>query len=324
MNVYKIPDTDLKVSRIAYGCMGIGGRWNREPMTADERKAAIDVVAAAFEQGINFFDHADIYTLGKSEEVFAKAMRALSIPRKDVVIQSKCGIRFANDPHPGDPGRFDFSYEHIMRSTEESLRRLQTDYLDILLLHRPDPLVEPDEVARALDKLHRSGKVRYFGVSNHTSAQIRLLQRAIDQPLVVNQVELSLLHHHLIDDGVIANQNGGTYAAADGTLDYCRLKGILVQAWAPVAGGALFNPPADASEPVRRTAELVARLAQAKDTSLEAIVLAWLLRHPAGIQPVVGTTRPERVAASCLADNVALSREEWYQLFVAARGAPMP
>jgi predicted oxidoreductase len=304
--------------------MNIGGRWGATSMSKDERKAAIDAVAAAFDHGINLFDHADIYMQGRSEEVFAEAIAALKVPRKDMIIQSKCGIRFGDDPNPGAPGRYDFSYEHIVRSTEGILRRLRVDSLDILLLHRPDPLMQPEEVARAFDALQRSGKVRYFGVSNFTVQQIALLQAALNQRLVVNQVELSLLHNDLINDGVVVNTGATPSAGAAGTLDYCQRRGILVQAWSPVAGGALFNPPAEAGNTVRGCGELVAQLARQKDTSLEAIVLGWLLRHPAPIQPVIGTTKPARIAASALADAVELSREEWYQLFIAARGAPLP
>lgn len=321
MKTYHIPQTDLEVSRLAYGCMQIGGRWDSDPMTAVEKTTALNVVTAAYEQGINIFDHADIYTHGKSEAVFGEMLG--QIPRDQIVIQSKCGIRFPGQPQPDDPHRYDFSYEHITSSVEGSLRRLGTEYLDILLLHRPDPLVEPEEVARAFDALHHSGKVRYFGVSNHNPAQMALLQKHVTQPLVVNQLEINLLHAHLINDGAIVNQNGGTYVAGTSILDYCRLHDVLVQAWAPVAGGQLFNPPADAPENVRKTARLVAAMAETKQTSKEAIVLAWLLRHPAGIQPIIGTTKAQRVIASCLADEVQLSREEWYSLFTAGRGATL-
>ena len=324
MKTYRIPQTDLDVSRLAYGCMHIGGRWDRTPPTEAEKAAAVDVVVAAVEAGITLFDHADIYTYGKSEEVFAEVWQRLPGLREQIGLQSKCGIRFQGDPHPSDPARYDFSYNHIMASVEGILRRLKIEYLDILLLHRPDPLVEPDEVARAFADLHARGDVRYFGVSNHTAAQIDLLRKSVDQPLVINQVELSLLHAPLIDEGIRANQAGGASALATGTLDYCQLHDMLVQAWSPVAGGRLFNPPDDAQERVRRAAGVVARLAEAKQTSKEAIVLAWLLRHPAPIQPVIGTTKPARVQASCRADTVELTREEWYELFTAARGAGVP
>ena len=322
MKSYHVPQTDLEVSRLAYGCMQIGGEWSDEPVAAAVKTAALAVVRTAYEQGINFFDHADIYTRGKSELVFAEVLK--QIPREQLIIQSKCGIRFPGQPRPTDPQRYDFSYEHIVHSVEGILGRLDTDYLDILLLHRPDPLVEPEEVARAFADLHRAGKVRHFGVSNHNVGQMALLQRFVDRPLVVNQLEINVLHSHLINDGILANQAAHAYAGATGILDYCRLQGILVQAWSPVAGGRLFNPPANAPANVQKTAQLVAEMAAAKQTSAEAIVLAWLLRHPAGIQPIIGTTKPERVRASCLADGISLSREEWYALFIAGRGEALP
>ena len=324
MKTYNITGVDTPVSRISYGCMNLGGSWDETPVTGEVRRRAVAAVAATLECGINFFDHADIYMRGKSEEVFAEALQELGVAREQVILQSKCGIWFVGNPSPGSPGRFDFSYEHITASVEGILRRLRTEYLDILLLHRPDPLVEPDDVARAFDELHASGKVRAFGVSNHTGPQIDLLQASLDQPLVVNQLEINLLHSYLIDDGVLANQRAAVYTNASGTLDYCRLHGIRVQAWSPVAHGMLSNPPADAPENVRAAAALVAQFAVEKDTTTDAIVLAWLLRHPAGLQPVIGTTNPQRIADSCLADDVTLSREEWYRLFIAARGGPLP
>lgn len=324
MNSYRMPHTDLTVSRIGYGCMDLGGSWGRAPLTGALRSRAAQLVATAIEQGITLFDHADIYTHGKSEAVFGEVLRQLPGARDGIVLQSKCGIRLAGDPRPGDPPRYDFSRQHIVRSVEGSLRRLRTDHLDILLLHRPDPLIDPEAVAEAFAELRMSGKVRYFGVSNHHAAQIALLQKHLDQPLVVNQVELNVLHAHLIDDGVSANQEGGRYAGATGTLDYCRTHEVMIQAWSPVAKGALIHPPAKADRRRRNAAALVAKLARAKGTSREAVALAWLLKHPARIQPIVGTTRRDRLVASCLADRVELSREEWYALFVAGRGAPVP
>lgn len=324
MKTYHIPNTDLNVTRIAHGCMQIGSRWDRTPLTDDIRARATRVVASALEHGINFFDHADIYCYGKSEEVFAGVLRELHVNRTDLILESKCGIRMENDPQPGQPARFDYSYEHIMTSVEGSLRRLQTDYLDVLLLHRPDALVEPAEVARALDELHQTGKVRYFGVSNHYPAQIALLKKFVKQPLVINQLELNLLHADLIDVGLYINNPQRPYPAGEGTIEYCRLNDMLIQAWAPVANGRLVNPPSNASQNVKAAAQMVAELAQAKHTTKDAIVLAWLLRHPAPIQPILGTTKPERVADSVPADNVELSREEWYGLLQAARGEPLP
>lgn len=321
MKHYAVPHTDLQVSRIAYGCMHLG-RWNHKPLTGQERRAAVDVIRTAFDVGINLFDHADIYAYGKSEEAFAAIWD--EIPRDRVVLQSKCGIIMADDPRFEGPGRYDFSYEHILQSVEGILRRLQTDYLDVLLLHRPDPLMEPEEVARAFDELQQSGRVRAFGVSNHGVAQMELLQAYVDQPLVINQLELSLLHNYLVDDGVQVNVAGGPVARTGGLLEWCRRNDVLVQAWSPVAGGRLFDPPDDAEPRAKAAGELLARMALEKNTTAEAVALAWILRHPAGIQPIIGTTRPERVRASVQADELRLSRTEWYDLFTAARGGPVP
>lgn len=309
---------------IAYGCMNIGGRWNHDPLTPEDHTAALAAITAALESGVTLFDHADIYMHGKSETVFSQVWSIYPNLRERIVLQSKCGIRFPGDPDPQDPGRYDFSYAHIIRSVEGSLRRLQTEYLDILLLHRPDPLIVPEEVARAFSELHQSGKVRYFGVSNHTAAQMELLRQVLDQPLVANQVQLSLLHHYLISDGIVFNTVQRHTVLSDGTLDYCRQHDIQVQAWAPVAGGQLFNPPAGAPAHLRDTAALVKLMAMEKGTTPTAIVLAWLLRHPAGIMPIIGTTKPDRIRESCAAVPVQLSRSEWYRLLTAARGEPVP
>lgn len=320
MKTYRIPKTDLVVSRIAYGCMKIGGTWDHAPISTEVEKTARDTVAAALDCGINFFDHADIYTCGKSEELFGRILKSTPGLRDRVVLQSKVGIRFANDAyHSGEPARYDFSHDHILRSTEAILKRLGVAHLDILLLHRPDPLIEPAEVARAFDTLHRSGKVRHFGVSNHTPGQIELLRHYVRQPLVVNQLEFSLAQPALVVEGFLANRAGSMSEAnlASGTLDYCRRHEISIQAWSPVGGGKLLNPDTAA-------AKLIIELAAAKRTTPEAVILAWILRHPAGIQPIVGTTKAERVRASVQADAVELSREEWYALLAAARGAKVP
>ncbi|CAN7398727.1 aldo/keto reductase [Pseudoxanthomonas sp. LjRoot143] len=322
MKTYLLAD-GLPASRIAYGCMQLSRAWDASPVTADERRQAQRLVETALAGGITLFDHADIYARGKSEQIFGDVLRTSPALRDRMVLQSKCGIRFADDPS-GTPGRYDFSHAHIVASVDGSLSRLGVDHLDVLLLHRPDALVEPEEVARAFDDLHASGKVRHFGVSNHTPAQIDLLRRYVRQPLVANQVEVSLLHHHLIDDGVVANTTGHAYASAAGTLDYCRLHDLRVQAWSPLAGGKLAATSEFADPVVRGTSLLLRRLAEAKNVAPEAIQLAWLLRHPAGIQPIVGTTDPVRLAACCAADGVTLSREEWYALFTAARGTRVP
>jgi predicted oxidoreductase len=316
----------IKASQIAYGCMKIGGSWDNNPISEQTRKAAITAVETALEAGINFFDHADIYCRGKSEQVFSEIWARQPGLRQKIYLQSKCGIRFGGDPNVGDPGRYDFSYEHIVHSVEGILDRLKTDYLDILLLHRPDPLVEPEEVARAFDELKRGGKVRHFGVSNHNAAQISLLQKHLDQPLVANQMEVSLLHARLIEEGIITNQDEpGKPVRGDGTLEYCREHGITIQAWGPLAYGYLSGrKPADPSESQVKAAAVVSELAKTHGVGAEAILIAWLLRHPARIQPVIGTTDPRRIETSCQAVELELSRVEWYRLFIAARGAPLP
>ena len=321
-----VKNTSLEVSRIGFGCMGIGGDWTRQPPTQETKISALETIECALDNGINFFDHADIYCRGKSEEVFSQVWSKRSSLREKVILQSKCGIRFSNDPVEGHPARYDFSYDFIVKSVEGILKRLQTDYLDLLLLHRPDPLVEPEEVSKAFDLLHQAGMVRFFGVSNHTAAQIEFLKKFSNQPLVVNQLEFNLLHLHLIDEGIVANQDGPLWPVrGNGTLEYCRLNDITVQAWAPLAQGRISGR---VSAPVVQrdveTASVVQALAKKKNVSPEAILLAWILRHPAQIQPIIGTTNPARVVASCEADQVELTREEWYTLFTAGRGAKVP
>jgi len=326
MKTYLIPQTDLTVSRLAYGCMNIGGSWDHTLASAEIVHRAQAVVEAALEAGINLFDHADIYTCGKSETVFGHILKATPGLRDRIVLQSKVGIRFANDAYlSGEPSRYDFSAAHIIRSTEAILRRLQTSHLDLLLLHRPDPLVEPAEVAQAFDELQSSGKVRHFGVSNHTPAQIELLRQQLRQPLVINQLEFSLAQPALVSEGIRANQAGAgaNSALATGMLDYCRLNKIFVQAWSPVGGGKLLRAATEANPP-HPAAALVASLAAAKNTSPEAVILAWILRHPAGIQPIIGSTQAERVRASVQADDLTLTREEWYSLLAAASGKSVP
>ncbi|MDJ0918730.1 MAG: aldo/keto reductase [Woeseiaceae bacterium] len=315
MKTYQLKNGS-RVSRIAYGCMNLG-----QLDAVEDRERLIDTALAA---GINFYDHADIYGAGYCETVFGELLKRNPAWRDHMLIQSKCGIRFAGDTY-GDsaPSRYDFSFEHIMRSVDGILERLQIEQLDILLLHRPDLLMEPDEVARAFDALSSSGKVKDFGVSNFDGRQIELLQRSLDQDLIVNQVEVSLLHAELIAEGARVNTGQG-FAPASGTLDYCRLNNISIQAWSPVAGGRLFGPAADAPQHIHDASALVYELADRYATNASAILLAWLLRHPAGIQPVLGTTNPERLRQSTEADGIELSREDWYGLLERAQGRSVP
>ena len=318
----RIPHTDLEVSRLAYGGVQFAA-WDRNPITAEEIRKGVELVDVALEQGITLFDHADIYGHGKCEEVFSAVWEAIPDARERMVLQSKCGIR-----RPGDDKsitHYDFSYEHITSAVEGSLKRLKVERLDVLLLHRPDALVEPDEVARAVAHLKTQGMIRYLGVSNHNIGQIALLQRSLAEPLVANQLELSLLHHGLISDGLIVNTPGTPQAQSlSGLLDYCRLHGLQIQAWSPAAKGRLGSPLGDAPRSVHDTKRLVMELAARKGCPEDAIVLAWLLHHPAEIVPIIGTSRPDRLRASCEADRVELSREEWYRLLAAACGRSVP
>ena len=306
----------LEVSRIALGCMTL----------SEDRHEALATIRAALDSGIAFFDHADVYGRGRREETFGAIWDELPGLRDRILLQSKCGIRPAGDPDQRAALRYDFSYEHIIEAVHGSLRRLKTDHLDVLLLHRPDALVEPEEVARAFDRLHKEGQVRFFGVSNHTAAQIQLLQRWVDQPLVANQLQVSIVHTHLFDEGIAMNRDDFLTPTRDeGTLEFCRMQGITIQAWSPLARGVLTGKPYPEAKPhIERAAALVAQMAAEKGVSQETIVIAWLLRHPAGIQPILGTTNPERIAAACQADGLELTREEWYSLYTAGRGRPLP
>lgn len=324
MKTQTLGASDLQVTRIAYGCMALGGGWDGSPLTNETRSKAVKIIRTALDQGINFYDHADIYCRGKSESAFSDIWQALPSLRSSIVIQSKVGIRPGWDD-PAIPTSFDFSYEHIMRTVEGSLSRLKTDYLDVLLLHRPDPLVEPEEVAKAFDELHQAGKVRWFGVSNETAAEIEFLQHYVRQPIIVNQVEFNAIHTHMLDEGVIFNQYNPRLARNHGTIEYCRLHNITLQAWASLANGKLTGRKQENTpENIKQASAVVAQLASEKGVSGEAILIAWILRHPARIQPIIGTTNISRIANACQADQIELSRDEWYKLYIAGRGENMP
>ncbi|MFD4700763.1 aldo/keto reductase [Streptomyces niveus] len=308
--------------RLLYGCMGLGGAWDTTPYGPGDIDAAEAAVQAALDIGITTFDHADIYRHGKSEAVFGEVLSRTPGLRERVVLQTKCGIRLAD----GDrPGIYDLRAASIVRRVEESLTRLRTDVIDVLLLHRPDPLADPDEVAGALTSLHEQGLVRRFGVSNMGGAQIAQLQSTLGLPLVANQLEMSLQRRDWVEAGVLVN----TPAAAGlgyplGTTEYCRANGIALQAWGALARGRYTGREETPDEVA--TARLVASLAEAKNTTPETILLWWLRRHPAGIAPVVGSARPERIraCADAAVREPELSHEEWYDLWLTARGAPLP
>lgn len=300
MKTMKLGPTDLIVPVLALGCMRIADM---------DDKAACSLVDAALEQGINFFDHADIYGGGRSEEVFARAAGMSPARREQFILQSKCGIR---------QGMYDFSKEHILASVDGILKRLSTDYLDVLLLHRPDALFEPQEVAEAFDALHTAGKVRYFGVSNQNPMQMELLAKYLGRPIVANQLQLSAAFSPIIDRGMYVNtaMEGAVDREGD-VLNYCRLKNITIQAWSPFQhgffGGVFIGDPAWAE--LNKALEEVG---EAHGISPSAAAVAWILRHPAGIQTIVGTTKPQRVKELAKAAEVRLSREEWYAIYRAA------
>ena len=297
----------LEVPAVVIGCMRQAG-FTGNPFTPQEMNRFIHI---AMENGANYFDHADVYGMGRAERVFGEALRLTdsSIRREDLIIQSKCGIR---------QGCYDSSREHILKSADGILERLQTDYLDVLLLHRPDALMEPEEVAAAFDQLHKAGKVRWFGVSNYTPGQIALLQRYLDQELVVNQMECSLVHSGMIASGIEANMTSpGSVDHDGGILDYCRLNDITMQAWSPFQislrdGTFLDNP--DYPE----LNELLGSLAEKYGTTKAGIAEAWLLRHPAGMQVLIGTSKESRLAELIRASEITLTREEWYSLYLSA------
>lgn len=306
MKTFTLGNTDLVVPAVVTGVMRI------QDKSDDEVRALYD---ASREAGINFFDHADIYGSASyhgCEQRFTEALKLSPSERGEIMLQSKAGIN-------KDGPFFDFSYEHIMKQVDGSLAALETDYLDVLLLHRPDALVEPEEVARAFDELSAAGKVRHFGVSNHTPNQIELLRRYVSQPLVVNQLQLSITHAPIVAQGVAANMVGVEQSASLdlGILDYCRVHDLTVQAWSPFQAG-FFNGVFLGNPEYPELNEVIDRLAAKYDVAPEAIAVAWITRHPANIQVVLGTTTPERVTKAAAGADVELSRPEWYELYRAA------
>lgn len=296
---------ELPASEISLGCMRIAALSTKE---------AENLVQTAFEEGINFFDHADIYAAGKSEEVFAQAVHMSPSVREKMILQTKCGIRRTGEQNT----YFDFSKDHILEAVDGSLKRLKTDYIDVLLLHRPDALVEPEEVAEAFNILHRSGKVRYFGVSNQKPMQIELLNKYLSQKIIINQLQLSITNATMISNGINVNMENHSATDRDGSiLDYCRLKDITVQAWSPFQYG-MFEGVFLNSDKFPELNQKISELAEIKGVPNTAIAIAWILRHPAKIQPIVGTTNAARLKDICKASTIELTRQEWYEIYRAA------
>jgi predicted oxidoreductase len=304
MKTYSVAHTDLTLSSVVLGLMRI------TKMSDAEIRA---LVGAALEAGVTVFDHADIYGGERHvcEEQFGSALELTPAQREGMFIQSKVGIR---------KGWFDFSKEHILQTVDESLAALRTDYLDALLLHRPDTLVEPEEVAEAFDALQAAGKVRHFGVSNHTPGQIELLKTAVSQPLLFNQVQLSITHANLFTQGIAANMAGLDQSVDrdNGLLDYSRLKGMTLQAWSPFQKQFFDGVFIGDRENYAELNDALEALAAQYGVTPTGIAVAWITRHPANIQVVLGTTKAERVREAAAGSLVKLSREEWYRLFRAA------
>jgi len=298
LNLVKLGKSGLLVPAVAVGCMRIG------KMSEKELSSFVDT---CLENGANFFDHADIYSKGESEVVFGKAVKG---KRDKLILQSKCGIV---------PGKaFDFSYEHIVKSVDGSLKRLGTDYLDVLLLHRPDALMEPEEVARAFRDLKKEGKVRHFGVSNQNPYQMRLLEKYLDEPLVANQLQFSIMHSSMIQSGINVNMYNDSATGRDGgVLDYCRLNDITIQAWSPMQYGFFKGSFVD-NDKFPELNRVLGEIGEKYSVTKSTVAYAWILRHPAKMQVVTGTTKEERLLEAFSACDVKLTREEWYAIYKSA------
>ncbi len=300
MKTLQLGTSGIVASEFSLGCMRTGG------MTAD---ALDELIATSLEVGVNFFDHADIYGAGKCEEVFAASIKRLKIDRSSIYLQSKCGIR---------QGFFDFSKEHILNSVDGILSRLNTDYLDVLLLHRPDTLMEPEEVAEAFNHLQTIGKVRNFGVSNFNPSQIELLQASLPMKLQANQLQFGIMHTPLVDHGVTVNMKHTNSVDRDGSdLEYCRLKQITIQPWSPFQFGFFEGVFIDHPKFPELNAVLD-KLCAEYGVTKTGMAIAWIQRHPAKMQSVVGSTNPGRIKEVAEACKIDLSRPHWYEIYRAA------
>jgi predicted oxidoreductase len=314
METVSLGTSQLQTSRIAYGCWRLAGTWNPAEVTPEKDDVGRRAVVAALEAGYSMFDHADIYCRGHGETLFGQVMKANPSIRDDIVISTKCGIRVAGEPWSDSPHRYDFSAEHIIQSCEASLKRLQVETIDLLQLHRPDFLMNPEEIADAFNQLMRAGKVREFGVSNFRPSQISALQKACPMRLAVHQVEISLAKLDCFTDGI---------------LDQCLLEKMTPLAWSPLGGGVLGSPEITSGMGPRHPVsallqETISAIADARGVSRSIIALAWLLKHPSKIVPIIGSTDPQRIREATKAPEIDLTRDEWYRLLVAARGEKLP
>lgn len=308
MRTMKLGCSDLEAPVIAVGCM----RLKTLALPDADR-----FIKTAIDNGANFFDHADVYSSGECESLFAEAVGMNSSVREKVMLQSKCGII------KGEPKVYDFSKEHILSSVDGSLKRLKTDYLDVLLLHRPDALMEPEEVAEAFDVLQNSGKVRHFGVSNHNPLQIQLLRKAVKQPIVANQLQLGPAFTPMLSAGLHVNMLEDASVNRDGSvLDFCRLHDITIQPWSPFQFGMLEGVFLGSDKFPQLNATIDA-IGAKYGVAATTITMAWLLRHPARLMPIAGTMNAGRLLDCIKAVNIALTRKEWYAIYMAA-GNSMP
>src|SRR5260221_13839055 len=300
MKNVKLAGNEVKASEISLGCMWISSMSNQEIST---------LIHTAMDEGINFFDHADVYGGGKCEEKFSEALDMKPSLRDKMILQTKVGI---------SKDCFDFSKEHILEAVDGSLKRLRTEYVDVVLLHRPDALVEPEEVAEAFTILQDSGKVKYFGVSNQNPMQIELLTKFVKQKIIFNQLQLSITNTGMIDAGINVNMEIDPSINRDGSiLDYCRLKEITIQPCSPFQFGFFEGVFLD-NEKFPELNKQINAIASSRGVTNTAIAIAWLLRHPARMQPILGTTNPTRVKDACQASDVKLTRQEWYDIYLAA------
>lgn len=299
MKKQKIGTSNIEASRIALGCMRMADK------TVEEAKV---IIQTALDGGINFFDHADMYGAGKSESIFTEALKSMDVKREDIILQSKVGVR-------PELQLYDFSYDHIKSSVKGILERLDTDYIDILLLHRPDTMMEPEEIAKAFIELYEAKKVRAFGVSNFNPMQIELVQKYLPFPLITNQVQLSVMHTPLIDEGINVNHPfNKPVAQTGGLLEYSRLKDITLQAWSPYQYGFFEGTFIDNPKfpELNETMEIYA---QKYGVTKTTIATAWILSHPAQIQVIAGSMTPSRINEITKATDFTLTKVEWYDIY---------
>jgi len=314
MKSQSLGQSDLKISRLAYGNMRSVGTWNPKEVTPERMTAAIASHIAAYEAGYTHFDSADIYCHGQCEIALGNTLKQVKGMRDAISIATKCGIIFGGNPKPESPHRYDFSAEHILWSCDNSLKNLQIDTIDLYYLHRPDLLMNPTEVAGAFEKLHKAGKVKHFGVSNFLPSFVTTLQTFLARPLVANQIEV---HPARLDP------------FHDGTLDQCIEKNITPLAWSPLAGGWLgagkeLDPKHEKYEYRKKLVDTLDATAKDHGVSRTVITLAWLMKHPSKIVPIIGSNNPAHIKDAAKADDVDLSREEWYRILLVARGKALP